>query len=937
MIRRILFQAHWFLGITVGLVLALMGLTGATMSFQEEITGMLNPHIVNVPKDSLPLTPDVLVARIQAQVPGVLIRQLVFAASPQKAAQVRVRNEGGILYVDPYDGRVLGNAVGSGFFVFIEQLHRFLALPATEGRRDSAIGRQITGIAAFALVFFAVSGLYLRWPRRPLDWRSWLVLDLKRTGRNLYRSLHAVIGGWMALCYLISALTGLWWSYGWYHRTVNSVLGIEEMHRDPSGDGRRDRALPDVDGPSRSEGRRESRGSSGFGGFGDNHFPRHDAGAARGGHDPSQRSDASRAGREGRGDGFARANGASEVISDSGDRMPVQEATTPVRRRDIDIGTPNEPLVIGSFDAAWGNFRRLVGPDFGIATISLSRDGKSVVIERLVKGPLRGGLTDRYTFDPRNGTLITKDLYEGRPLNQTVGTNMLALHSGSIFGMPGRLVVMLCSLSLPLFAITGWLLYLGRRHKRREAGLGTLTATANVHSDLLIVHASQTGTAERIANMSAAAFASAGRVVRLLPISALDSMSLCAARCVLFVISTYGDGQAPDRARSFVKQMMARPAPGGAFSYAVLALGDREYPDYCRFGRQVDEWLSTGGAHRLFDTIEMNGRDSESEQRWWRQISELGAAATSAQEEASVQTWTLAERCLLNPGSQGGGAYYLRLEANGQHPPEWNAGDVVEVYPRNDPAAVARFVLTAGIDAETQVRAQRLDTHLSAAILPSPDSVRGLSPSELVDRLRPIPHRDYSIASVPTDGYLDLVVRQLVTSSGELGLGSGWLTTHAAKGDPIQIRIRSNAGFHRPEGDCPLILIGNGTGIAGLRAHLRERALAGSRGHWLLFGERNARYDAFFKHELESWRADGTLARLDRAYSRDRECGRYVQDLVRQSADQVLQWVADGAAVLVCGSLTGMAPAVDAELRVALGDERVNMLIANGRYRRDVY
>ena len=108
-------------------------------------------------------------------------------------------------FVDPANGRMLEEARGEGFFETVENLHRWLALPG----RGNGIGRQLTGFAALSLIFFALSGLYLRWPRRPLDWRNWLVLDLRKTGRNLYRALHAVIGGWVLIFYLISASTCL--------------------------------------------------------------------------------------------------------------------------------------------------------------------------------------------------------------------------------------------------------------------------------------------------------------------------------------------------------------------------------------------------------------------------------------------------------------------------------------------------------------------------------------------------------------------------------------------------------------------------------------------------------------------------------------------------------------------------------------------------------
>ncbi|HUD94445.1 MAG TPA: hypothetical protein VMR39_22970, partial [Sphingobium sp.] len=81
----------------------------------------------------------------------------------------------------------------------------------------------------------------------------------------------------------------------------------------------------------------------------------------------------------------------------------------------------------------------------------------------------------------------------------------------------------------------------------------------------------------------------------------------------------------------------------------------------------------------------------------------------------------------------------------------------------------------------------------------------------------------------------------------------------------------------------------------------------------------------------------GTLARLDRAFSRDPDCGRYVQDLLADAGGQVVDWVERGATILVCGSLEGMAAGVHDALTAYLGATRLNELAEEGRYRRDVY
>src|SRR5690606_24317916 len=115
------------------------------------------------------------------------------------------------------------------------------------------------------------------------------------------------------------------------------------------------------------------------------------------------------------------------------------------------------------------------------------------------------------------------------------------------------------------------------------------------------------------------------------------------------------------------------------------------------------------------------------------------------------------------------------------------------------------------------------------------------------------PHREYSIASVPGEGHVRLLLRRLLRPDGSPGIGSGWLCDHAPAGGMIDLRIRANPGFHGPSPETPLVLVGNGTGIAGLRAHVAERVAAGGTRTWLLFGERHADRDAHLHEDLLAW------------------------------------------------------------------------------------
>jgi sulfite reductase (NADPH) flavoprotein alpha-component len=406
----------------------------------------------------------------------------------------------------------------------------------------------------------------------------------------------------------------------------------------------------------------------------------------------------------------------------------------------------------------------------------------------------------------------------------------------------------------------------------------------------LVVYASQTGAAQRLAWQTAGALHGAGMALRVEALGALTPDDLNGCRAALFIVSTCGEGDAPDNAAGFVRRFMG---DGGAalagLRYGLLALGDREFARFCAFGRRVDEWLQAQGAQALFERIEVDGLQPDALHRWQHElgrVASVGQALTWTREAPSP--WRLAARRHLNAGSTGGPVYHLELEppADAGAAPAWESGDLVRVH------------------------------------LPGPAQ-------------RP---REYSIASTADAGRVHLLVRLERRADGGPGLASGWLTQDAALGDEIALTLLPHANFRLgANADRPLVLVGNGTGIAGLRAHLAARAAAGQRRNWLVFGERQRAHDFHFGADVEAWQAAGVLERVDLAFSRDQAAKVYVQDKLRDAADAVRAWLADGAAIYVCGSLEGMATGVEGALVEIVGRAEVDRLIDLGRYRRDVY
>ncbi|WP_339517905.1 sulfite reductase flavoprotein subunit alpha [Pseudomonas proteolytica] len=841
MLKKTLFQLHWFFGITAGLVLALMGITGAAYSFQDEILRALNPTVLTVEKQPAGVLPPAELVRKLETTEGKTVSMLWVESESGNAARVFFtppagERRGQMRYFDPYTGDYLGDAVGQDFFGLMLQLHRFLAIGDT--------GRQITGACTLILIFFCLSGLYLRWPRQVASWRAWLTLDWRKKGRSFNWDLHSVFGTWCLLFYLLAALTGLYWSYEWYSKGLTRLLS---------------------DAPQNE--RVRNRGPA-----------------------------------------------------------------------------PAGPAPVANYDAIWSSIYSTAGPHLSAYNIRMPAvAGQPATVYYLLQSSPHDRALNQINLDPATGVVKSVERYADKSLKAQLLTSIYALHVGSYFGLAGRIILTITSLCMPLFFITGWLLYLDRRRKKRQVRDARKSLGSN-RSDApawLIGFASQSGFAEQLAWQTAGQLQAAGLPVKVRSLGSVSEEDLRQSEHALFVVSTFGDGEAPDSARGFERSVLGGDLSLKGLNYSVLALGDRQYQHFCGFARRLHFWLTNQGGNALFAPVEVDSGDEEALLHWQQQLGQItGHAPAAAWASASYENWTLSQRTLLNPDSSGSGVYLLGL--NPPAPRDWLAGDLVEVVPRNCPWAVEHFLDGLGIAGTDEVLidglARPLEQVLAGRQLPDNRvHLVGLHARALVDALVPLAMREYSIASIASDGVLELIVRQERHSDGSLGLASGWLTEHAPLGSAISLRVRRNSGFHLPSDPVPMILLGNGTGLAGLRSLLKARIADGQQRNWLLFGERNIAHDYHCQDELQGWLASGDLALLDLAFSRDQAEKVYVQDRLRESADVLRKWLADGAVIYVCGSLQGMAAGVDQVLVEVLGGEAVERLIEQGRYRRDVY
>ena len=225
---------------------------------------------------------------------------------------------------------------------------------------------------------------------------------------------------------------------------------------------------------------------------------------------------------------------------------------------------------------------------------------------------------------------------------------------------------------------------------------------------------------------------------------------------------------------------------------------------------------------------------------------------------------------------------------------------------------------------------------------------------EFVSVLKKLQPRLYSIASSPRThpGEVHLcvgVVRYQTFGRQRGGICSTFLADRLTSAQPPRVYVHSNNAFRLPsDASTDVIMVGPGTGIAPFRAFLEDRKTTAAAGrNWLFFGNPHRASDYLYQDELEAFQADGTLAKLDLAWSRDQKEKLYVQHLMLQNGAELWSWLQNGAAFYVCGDASRMAKDVDqALLQIATEhgqlspDEAtafISQLKKDKRYQRDVY
>jgi sulfite reductase (NADPH) flavoprotein alpha-component len=502
---------------------------------------------------------------------------------------------------------------------------------------------------------------------------------------------------------------------------------------------------------------------------------------------------------------------------------------------------------------------------------------------------------------------------------------------------------------------------------------------------LTILFGSQTGNCEGVAKLLAERAQQAGVPATLKDMGSYKGTQLKKESLVLIIVSTHGEGDPPDTVEELHALLQSKRAPKLAdLKYGVLALGDSSYEHYCQTGVDFDVRLAELGAERLLDRVDCDLDYDDDADAWiaaaLEKVAALAPTAAAAGPGVSLAAGASASAydrrnpfpapilANINLSGRGSGKenrhVELSLEDSGL---TYQPGDSLGVFPMNNPELVDEIVAAAKLDPEAAVNTgdlaalvagdkDKLRTYIDGRELIDLliDHPATVAAQQLVDCLRRLPARQYSIAS-SLDAYPDEVhlliatVRYDAHGRAREGVCSTYFSDRVSDETLVPVYVHENNNFRMPaDGNQPMIMIGPGTGVAPFRTFLQQRELVGATGrNWLFFGDQHFRTDFTYQTEWQQYLADGLLTRLDVAFSRDQKDKVYVQHRMREQSAQFYSWLEEGAAVYVCGDETQMAKDVHAALLEIIqkeggksadaAEEYVRELQHQKRYQRDVY
>lgn len=153
--------------------------------------------------------------------------------------------------------------------------------------------------------------------------------------------------------------------------------------------------------------------------------------------------------------------------------------------------------------------------------------------------------------------------------------------------------------------------------------------TINTNLDWCVFYSSQRGRAKHIAMQTAESFRLSGKRVECFSLSDLTPADLSNTKQCIFIVSTFGSGQAPESSRKFAKKLKKTKLDLSSMHVAILALGDRQYDRFCGFGFTLNKWLSNNNAVEIQPMLTVDQMNQKTISQWHEFIHEQGGDITA--------------------------------------------------------------------------------------------------------------------------------------------------------------------------------------------------------------------------------------------------------------------------------------------------------------------
>ena len=213
--NQFLFNLHLILSIIFAIPLLLIGVTGAILSYQNELEELINLNSVKVEKTGEMLSVEKILQSFSEQTGVKQPARLVLQKSENEAVKIYANRSEAYL-VNPYTAQIIGKDYGTAFVRTVMSLHRNLGLALSGDKTAGEVGKQIVGASTVAMIILVISGVWLHFPRLKQKFSAAITPNFKLKKYALFHNLHTSLGALSAVIYLVICLTGLTWSYRWY-------------------------------------------------------------------------------------------------------------------------------------------------------------------------------------------------------------------------------------------------------------------------------------------------------------------------------------------------------------------------------------------------------------------------------------------------------------------------------------------------------------------------------------------------------------------------------------------------------------------------------------------------------------------------------------------------------------------------------------------------